>query len=143
MDDINAQFSHTRQKLIRMGETPGIRGVRDTLMYNCNELQSDLDYCHRTNQNKDRIRAAFAKSKQHLANTESRIILIMKDLPPYQQYQVISYWEEATRLLTNVFDWIKQKFFEIVERIWSGIKYVASTVSGWIKSTFGFFRNIF
>ena len=143
MDNIEGQFTYTRQRLISMGEAPGIRGVRDALVYNCNELQSDLNYCHRTNQNKDRIRAAFAKSKRHLEYTESRITHIMKELPPYQQYQVVIYWEEAIYLLKNVFEWIKRKFLEIVERIRRGFRYVGSTISNWIQSAFGFFRNIF
>jgi hypothetical protein len=76
IDNIDGQFSYMRETSIRMDEETGIRSLSDIQINSCKQLQSNLNYFDKTNQNNDLFCSGFAMPKQDLDDEEDEDIAI-------------------------------------------------------------------
>jgi hypothetical protein len=136
--DLENDFNYLRNT--RPSKINGLGQYTSELL---NDVETKMEHAANTQANLDQIDVIFDNLNTKINNTRNIIKRELPNLSESQQAQVVSFWGRAGAFLVNVFNWIKEKFLSILNKIKNGVKYVFNTVKDCFRKAKDWFTRLF
>jgi len=104
------------------------------------EVESDPET---TKRNKQKIDKLFDSMIKKLLAQKEEVKAEMDNMNPEQQEDILSFWGEVNMFMMDVFDWMKESFLYILDKIRTGFRLIKETVRDVFKTISDLLKMIF
>jgi hypothetical protein len=96
-----------------------------------------------TERNKQKLKEMFASMRNKLDKQQEEVLKQFDGLTPQQQEDILTFWGAVNEFFNDIFDWLKNIFNYVMDKIRLGFRIVKDAVKGVFNTIFEFFKMIF
>ncbi len=115
-------------------------------MFGRAEADLDLDTeptTEATERNKQKLKEIFDSMRNKLDKQQEEVLKQFDGLTPQQQEDLLTFWGAVHEFFIDIFQWLKDVFNFVMDKIRAGFRIVKDAVKGVFKTIFEFFKIIF